>query len=87
MYNFSNLITLQSSVSGAYTPTHETNIRAATVLAATYDPISRPAATTEVKVGLSIFAIDSLVCIVHLLIFDLENNYDNTVTKSSVLRC
>jgi len=46
---------------GAYTPTHETNIRAATVLAATYDPISRPADLTEVKVGISLLAIDSLV--------------------------
>ena len=48
-------------VTAAYSPAKETEIRSETVLAASYDAISRPATQTHVKIGLSILAIDELV--------------------------
>ncbi|XP_060564950.1 neuronal acetylcholine receptor subunit alpha-4-like [Ruditapes philippinarum] len=47
-------------VDGVYSAAKETEIRSETVLAAGYDMISRPSATTTVKVGISVLAIDEL---------------------------
>ncbi|XP_052237764.1 neuronal acetylcholine receptor subunit alpha-2-like [Dreissena polymorpha] len=47
-------------VLGEYTAAYETAIRSNTLLDGGYDPISRPKATTEVRVGIGILAIDQL---------------------------
>ncbi|XP_052237761.1 neuronal acetylcholine receptor subunit alpha-2-like [Dreissena polymorpha] len=47
-------------VLGQYTAAYETAIRSNTLLDGGYDPISRPKATTEVRVGIGILAIDQL---------------------------
>ena len=45
----------------AYSAAKETEIRSETVLAASYDPVSRPKSQTHVKAGLNVLAIDELV--------------------------
>jgi hypothetical protein len=55
------LFLLLVPVDGVYSAAKETEIRSETVLAAGYDMISRPSATTTVKVGISVLAIDELV--------------------------
>ena len=51
-----------SAVQGGYSAVKETEIRNETVLSSSYDPVSRPDPQTTVKIGLSILAIDELVC-------------------------
>ncbi|WAQ96112.1 ACHA2-like protein [Mya arenaria] len=45
---------------GAYSAAMETEIRNQTVYSSGYDPISRPAEVTHVKIGLNVLAIDEL---------------------------
>ncbi|XP_060557883.1 neuronal acetylcholine receptor subunit alpha-3-like isoform X2 [Ruditapes philippinarum] len=47
-------------VETAYSAAKETEIRSETVLAASYDPVSRPKDQTHVKAGLNVLAIDEL---------------------------
>lgn len=53
-------LTLTTPVFCVYSPTKETEIRTETVLAATYDSVSRPSATTTVTVGINLLAIDEV---------------------------
>ncbi|KAL4217453.1 Glycine receptor subunit alpha-3 [Mactra antiquata] len=51
---------MHQTVNCVYSAAKETEIRSETVLDASYDMISRPDAQTQVKVGISILAIDEL---------------------------
>ncbi|XP_052814410.1 neuronal acetylcholine receptor subunit alpha-3-like isoform X2 [Mya arenaria] len=53
------LVTNCAPVEGVYSAAQETAIRTAK-LDTNYDPVSRPADTTEVKIGLNVLAIDEL---------------------------
>lgn len=65
--NLKNSISVTFTVAYTdYSPTKETEIRTATVLNSSYDPVSRPHAETHIKAGLSILAIDDLVSFVKM---------------------
>ncbi|XP_052788752.1 neuronal acetylcholine receptor subunit alpha-2-like [Mya arenaria] len=54
------LIIFLTVADGAYSAAMETEIRNQTVYSSGYDPISRPAEVTHVKIGLNVLAIDEL---------------------------
>lgn len=56
-----NQFVLADDVECVYSAAKETEIRSETVLNVNYDMISRPAAQTTIKMGISVLAIDELV--------------------------